>query len=259
SPRQPPSTSTPRSNSRRSGMLVLAAGRLGLRERGVRIAQPRLVGRARARVEVLEQGVGAVARARLGDAARQVDEVAELDRLRRARLLAGGLGVAVLELAAAQARVDLGRAQALHAVGALLHHAARAHGHVRVVGELEDTRRVFRVVEEVEAPHLVRAVVRAVARADAAVVDHRVQAFRVVHGGRDRADLLARGVLALHAGHRLERGARVGGLAGEVGVDAQPRHLAAAPHLVLADHRDVVLALAGDGAGVAAGAGVEVD
>ena len=44
-----------------------------------------------------------------------------------------------------------------------------------------------------------------------------------------------------------------------VAVDADPVHLAAAPHLALADHRDVVLGHAGDDAGVAAGARVEVD
>ena len=45
----------------------------------------------------------------------------------------------------------------------------------------------------------------------------------------------------------------------EVAVDADPVHLAAAQHLLLADDRDVVLGLAGDHAGVAADAGVEVD
>ena len=59
------------------------------------------------------------------------------------------------------------------------------------------------VEQEVEAPHLVRAVVRAVARADAAVVDHVVQAFRAVRRGADRADELAGRVLALLARHRL--------------------------------------------------------
>ena len=41
-----------------------------------------------------------------------------------------------------------------------------------------------------------------------------------------------------------------------VAVDADPVHLAAARDLVLADDRDIVLGLAGDHAGVAAGAGV---
>ena len=55
------------------------------------------------------------------------------------------------------------------------------------------------VVEEVEAADLVRAVVAAVAGADAAVVDHLVQALVAVDGGVHRADVLARRVLAVHA------------------------------------------------------------
>ena len=60
-------------------------------------------------------------------------------------------------------------------------------------------------VEEIEAADLVRAVVRAVAGADAPVVGHDVQALVVVHGGVDRADHLAGRQFALHAGDRLER------------------------------------------------------
>ena len=45
----------------------------------------------------------------------------------------------------------------------------------------------------------------------------------------------------------------------EVAVDAEPVHLAPAHTSVLADDRDVVLGLAGDDAGAAADAGVEVD
>ena len=64
------------------------------------------------------------------------------------------------------------------------------------------------VLEEVEAAHFVRAVVRAVPRADAAVVDHVVQALGAVDGRPDRADQFARRVLAVHARHRLEVGSR---------------------------------------------------
>ena len=74
------------------------------------------------------------------------------------------------------------------------------------------------------------------------------------------ADLLARSILALHAGNRLEDNLRVaGGLAGEVPVDPDPVHLALSRHLDLADNRHVVLALAGDHARVAPGAGIQVD
>ena len=115
------------------------------------------------------------------------------------------------------------------------------------------------IQQEVEPAHLVRAVVRAVARADAAVVDHVVQAFVVVDGRGHRADHLARRVLALLAGHRLVIGVGVLEVAGVVAVDPQPVHLAAVEDLLLADHRNVVLGLAGDDAGVAAGADVLVD
>src|SRR5262249_4021017 len=112
---------------------------------------------------------------------------------------------------------------------------------------------------EVEAPDLVRAVVRAVAGADAAVVDHVVEAVAAVHRRRHRADHLAGGVLALHARHRLEERPRVGGGAEAVTVDAQPVHLAAAAGLVRDDDGDVVLGLAGDDAGAAAGADAQVE
>ncbi len=151
---------------------------------------------------------------------------------------------------------------ALHAVGALLHHAAAADRDVRVPERVVALRIPVRIEQEVEAPDLVRAVVRAVPRADAAVVDHVVQAFRAVGRRGDRADDLARRVLALLTGHRLvdrlHRLRRVD-VAGEVVVDADPVHLAVLAHLLLADHRDVVFRHAGDDAGAAAGARRQVD
>ena len=115
------------------------------------------------------------------------------------------------------------------------------------------------VLKEVEPAHFVRAVVRAVARADAAVVDHVVQAFAAVHRRADGAHRLARRGLAVHARHRLEVGLRVLDLALVIGVDAQPVHFAAAHHLLLADDGDVVLGLARDDARAAAVARVEID
>ncbi len=114
-------------------------------------------------------------------------------------------------------------------------------------------------MKEVEVPHLVRAVVRAVPRADAAVVDHVVQALGAVGGGGDGADELARGVLALHARHRLVQCPRVAGIAFPVAVDPDPVQGVPARDLDLADGRDVVLRLASDDARVAAGARVQVD
>ena len=94
---------------------------------------------------------------------------------------------------------------------------------------------------------------------DAAVVDHVVQALGAVRGGGDGADELARRVLAVHAGDRLVKRARVGRVPLEVAVHADPVHGVAARDLVLSDDGDVVLRLAGHDAGVAAGAGVQVD
>src|SRR5262249_23485194 len=145
------------------------------------------------------------------------------------------------------------------AVGALFHDAAAAHGHVRVSTELQARRVPVLVQQKVETAHFVRAVVRAVPRADAAVVDHVVQTFVAVNGGAHGADDLARRVLALHARNGLEIGLRIRDRTTVIGVDPDPMHLTSAQHLVLADDRDVVLGLTADDAGVATDAGIDVD
>src|SRR5207248_10776084 len=126
----------------------------------------------------------------------------EHDRVRRAGLLAGGHDFAVADAASLFFGVDLRGVDALHAVGALLHHAAGTRGDVGIALRFERGRFVVGVVEEVESAHFVRTVVRAVARADAAVVGHIVQTFAAVRRGADRADRLPRRLLALHARHR---------------------------------------------------------
>ncbi len=113
--------------------------------------------------------------------------------------------------------------------------------------------------EIVETAHLVGTVVGAEAGADAAVVDHDVQAFLVVHGGTDGADDLARRPLAVLAQDRLQQHVRCLRAAFVVAIDAQPVHLALMDHLLLADDGDVVFRHAGDDAGVAADAGIQVD
>ncbi len=138
-------------------------------------------------------------------------------------------------------------ADALDAVGAFLHDAAAAHAHLAGSTIAAGRSLVLGIAEEIEAPHLVRAVVRAEPRADAAVVDHQVEAVMVVHGGVHRADDLARRVLAMHARHRLERDVGRVRRPGVIAVDAQPVHDRGwFEHLFLADDRDVVFRLAGD-------------
>ena len=146
--------------------------------------------------------------------------------------------------------VGLGRLDALHAERALLHHADFAHRDVGV--ELQVQRLLPLRVEEVEEADVVRAGVGAVARADAAVVDLRVQAVLVVVAGVGRAHRLARRVVALLAHHRPELEPHVREVAFPVALDADPVHGAAARRLLGADRRDVVLGMAGRDAGFAA-------
>src|SRR5690606_18700558 len=138
------------------------------------------------------------------------------------------------------------------------------------------------VVEPVESTHLVGAVVGAVAGADATVVGHLVQALVAVRGGGHRAHRFARRVVAVLAHHRHEHHpgvlaghlhpevhgdlaqpfllrSLIGHVGAEVAVQAQPVHLTASAHLVLAHHGDVVLHVAGRHAGTAAHAAVQVD
>src|ERR1051325_2133808 len=130
-------------------------------------------------------------------------QVTEDDRLGRASLLACGDDLVAPQRAALLVGLGMRILDALDAIGTFLHHAARAHRHLRVLrgafgfGEAA-------VVVPVEAPHLVGTVARTRVRADAAAVDHLVEAFGRMHGGMHRAAHFARRLLAVHAGHRLE-------------------------------------------------------
>src|SRR5207247_6067520 len=111
--------------------------------------------------------------------------------------------------------------------------------------------------EPVEAADMIRAVVAAVAGADAAVVDLRVEPFPRVVSGVHGADRLARRDLAVLAEHRQEDVDLVA-LALLPPLDAYPLLGAAVRDLRLAHYRHVVLGRAGDHAGLAARAGVEI-
>src|ERR1700722_980735 len=223
------------------------------------IQPPREIGGARSGVQIIKQAVIARIGFKLGDPAVFVVNVAEFDGASRAGSLAGGDNLAVFHLTVLFLGQDFCGVDALHAVGAFFHHAAAAHGDVRIAHAVQAGRGVIREQKEIEAADLVRAVVRAVASADAAVVDHFVQAFRAVNRGADRADNFARRVFAVHAEHRLVVGFRRVEVAAEISVDADPLHGAAFHDLLFADHRDVVFGLAGDDAGIAANTFVQID
>src|SRR5690606_15359302 len=93
----------------------------------------------------------------------------------------------------------------------------------------------------------------------AAAVGHLVDAVAAVGGGVGGADVLAGCLLAVLAGHGLIHHRGIVAAAAVVPVHPQPVHLAVATHVLRPHHRDVVLGLAGDHAGAAAGAGVEID
>src|SRR6202011_247310 len=115
----------------------------------------------------------------------------------------------------AHVRGDFRFLNPLNAVSAFLHHAAHAHGHVRILLHLRNVRCAFAgerrevffvnaelagdllfpdrplvIIEEVEPAHFEWAVVRAITSAHTAVVSHDVEAIFAVNGGVDRANSL---------------------------------------------------------------------
>src|SRR3954468_20659956 len=90
------------------------------------------------------------------------------------------------------------------------------------------------IVVEIEAANLVRAKAGAGSRPDTAVINHLVDTLGTVGRGVYRTPHLARRLLAMHAGHRLEEAARRFDFAIVVARDPQPVHFAADSHLLLA-------------------------
>src|SRR6266581_3912234 len=114
-------------------------------------------------------------------------------------------------------------------------------------------------VEKIQEAHSIRAGVGAEARADAAVIDLRVQAFGRVITGKSGADGLAGRIVALLAKDGLEAKARVGKFAFPIALHANPVLGSAAGGLVGASGPEIIFRITGDHAGVAAGAAVNFD
>ena len=170
-------------------------------------------------VELLEDMVRAPVASHLRHRPVRIRRVAERNRPRRTRLRARRRElVGCSSRFSSLARFSASRMRCTQK-RALLHHALAADGDVRVelpvqrLGERVLAALRLAVAEPVEVADLVRAVVRAVARADAAVVDLHVQPVGRVVRREDRAHRLARRVAAVLAEHRHK--ARV-----EVGVEA---------------------------------------
>src|SRR5204862_2822708 len=222
------------------------------------------VGDAGPGVQPGQHVIGARVVRQLAHARAGVVQVPEHDRLRRAALRARRqeLQLGVIEAPVAEARLVLLAADALHAERALLHHALLAHRDVRIEQQVQRLRprlelaTRLRVIEPVEVADLVGAVVGAVARADAAVVDLPVEPVGRVIRREYGADRLARRVAALLAQHRRGDGVQWRAVlaAGEIALDAHPAHLAMPAHQLLPDGREVVLGVTGRHARRAAGA-----
>src|SRR5580700_2408259 len=251
----------------------MAAGRRScLLQFRIRIANRGEISGARAGVQLAENRIAAGLGFQLGHAAVGVVGIAKNDGLGGTGGFASSHDFAIANVAVLFFRFDARVVDALHAVGAFFHDPAAAHGDFRIAQELKRRCLPILEAEKIKAANLVGAVVRTIARADAAVVNHVVQAFRAVHGGADRADLLAGRVLALLARDGLEKclgviervpfaGRRiVGGRLGRViTVDTDPVHLAAAHYLVLAYDGNIVFRLTRHNASIAAIATVQID
>ncbi len=118
---------------------------------------------------------------------------------------------------------------------------------------------VVGIIKPIEPPHFVGTVVRAVAGAHTTVINLLIQPFVAVHGRQYRADDLAGRVAAMLAQHGLMGDVHTAVSFGVVAVNSQPVHFALPPHLVFADHGNVVFRLAGNHARGTARAGIQID
>src|SRR5205823_1918444 len=203
-------------------------------------------------IGLLQYVIGAGLARELRQPGRRVVEIPEHDRYRGTRLRARGGDVRVRDGTVLEARPVLRAADPLHAEGALLHHALLPYGDVRVEQHVQRVRPTFplparlRVVVPVEVTDLVRAVIRAVARSDTAVVHLSVEPVGRVIGGEHRAHRLAGREGALLAQHRRHGDVQAPPVftRSPVALDPHPGHLPAPQDQILTDRRDVVLSVA---------------
>src|ERR1039457_3802595 len=131
------------------------------------------------------------------------------------------------------------------------------HRHIGI--QLQAERLVpFRIVE-IEKAHVIRAGVRALASADAAIVDLAVEALDRVIARKSGAHRLTWSCVALLAKHGHELYADVGKLTLVISLDANPMFCAPACSLIFAHRRNVIFGMARHHTGSAARAPVEID
>src|SRR5207237_5025262 len=143
----------------------------------------------------------------------------------------------------------------LQTISAFFHDTSRTHSHIRILHQLFGSGESTVEFEKIEAPDLVRAIVRAVTRPDAPVINLQIQSFIIMHRRANRANELARRVLAVHTSNWLMIEFRFVRRAGVITIDSDPVHFTTDRYLMLADDGTVVFSLACDHAGVAANEG----
>src|SRR5262249_28563089 len=144
------------------------------------------------------------ASAALGDLRLFVPQVAECDCFCRTRLLAGGDDLIAAQRTAFLVGCDTRCLDPLRAICTFFHDAAGSHGDVRIFYGLLSFGKMA-VIVPIEPAHLVWTVTLARTRADAAVVDQLIDAFRRVHGGVHGAAHFTGSLLAIHARGRLKK------------------------------------------------------
>ena len=132
-----------------------------------------------------------------------ITQINQLDSPGRASLLAGGLRGSIALI--------FGSIDALHAIGAFLHHATAAEGDLRIMWARGFLALLLGVIPKVEYACVVGAGSGAITRSPAAGINHGAQAGRGMYCGVHRANGLTRCFLALTAsgGHIMQAVRRV--------------------------------------------------
>ena len=243
----------------------------------IRVFDTSEIGHARRCVQIFEHRVAACAVAETGDLALRIGDIAEHDRIIRTSLLASDLERSDRRFAGrCWARFhkagDLGLLDTLDAERAFFHDAAHTNSDVRIFCHLEAVCHAFFgkrtpikfvdralvVVEIVKAANFPWAVIRAIAGADATIVGHEIETILAVHGRIHGTNGFARGVFAMLAHHSLRKHFRILNITRKISIQTDPSHVTIFANLVFSDHRHVVFGLAGNDAGIATRAGIEI-
>jgi len=218
------------------------------------LRDPLEVDHGRLGIKVLEYLVSSLVFNELRYAALRVNQAAEDQGPRRAGLRAGRRKVAVADFSAFRCGLELCLYNSLNAEGTFLHYSLLSHRNIRIQLPLE--RFGPGEGKPVEAPHLVRIVLRAKTRSKAAIVNLVIETFYAVLRSENRAHVLTRRVVTMLAKHY--KPVCPFFVIVEISLDPYPGHLPPHENLVAFHDGDIVFRVASDYAGAAADAAVQV-